>query len=200
MAPTESTSIRPNIAQHDLSDAPPEVIRRQHPNSLGMRSSRLGSNSIPVPKPSQLAPKIRGSISQAEVHENRLFPGISAEKQGVSRPIRVGEVHGSNPCAPTQKTQQNAGFFVGRRPARSAGDWAQTLECVGVARLKSAFEAGMLSHSLHRQPRCGPGSAPGALCPMCARTSLCRDRGAVPVPSLRCSVRRRERVQSQAAG
>ena len=38
---------------------------------------------------------------------------IGAWRSLVARTVRVGEVPGSNPGAPTQKTQQNAGFFVG---------------------------------------------------------------------------------------
>jgi hypothetical protein len=38
----ESTSILPNIVQHDLSDAPPEVIWRQHSNSLGKEVITFG--------------------------------------------------------------------------------------------------------------------------------------------------------------
>jgi hypothetical protein len=33
-----------------------------------------------VPKPSQIAPKIRGSTNPPDHQQNRLFPGISAGK------------------------------------------------------------------------------------------------------------------------
>jgi hypothetical protein len=76
-------------------------------------------------------PSIRGR-HQVDVilSISRLFTAASAGP----RVIRVGEVPGSNPGAPTQKTPQSAGFFVGRMRFPLGSEWAARLNprnCTG---------------------------------------------------------------------
>jgi hypothetical protein len=56
---------------------------------------------------------IRGSGVARGDRQDACFAGISCWPELAAGVIRVGEVPGSNPGAPTQKPS-NAGFFVGR--------------------------------------------------------------------------------------
>ena len=71
-----------------------------------------------------------------------LLNSIGAWRSLVARTVRVGEVPGSNPGAPTKKAPQMRGFFFVEGRASMGRDWAVTLECAGVAKLNSACEQG----------------------------------------------------------
>jgi hypothetical protein len=129
---------------------------------------------------------IRGSDVARGDRQNDRFAGISCWRELGARVIRVGEVPGSNPGAPTQKTQQTLGFLLGGPASRSGGDWAQTLDGAGLAKPEGAeggFEQGFWKVDLTGSCGAVHGCAPGFVPDVRPNELVWRSDEPVPVPS-----------------
>jgi hypothetical protein len=133
--------------------------RAQPAAEPALAASAIGRESISLPKPRESA-GISEVLRGGEPTPERIDLQVLLRHLQISPIIRVGEVPGSNPGAPTQKTPQSRGFLLGRRPSRSGWDWAQTLECVGVAKLKSGFKQGFCTTARTGSRGAVPGRHP----------------------------------------
>jgi hypothetical protein len=102
-----ATSTRVLVQRGVVRECNSWVEKRSEPGSV---APRLGSNSFPLPKPRQSAAKSDDLKGVKRIDKVGVCRDLMCSVR-ISPIIRVGEVPGSNPGAPTQKTQHMLGFF-----------------------------------------------------------------------------------------